>query len=219
MTKMEPSPAVSNGNAENAARIVGRSSSHFTRIVRIFAEELAVPYRLQVVPSLMSAEADLYGGNPGLRVPSLIVPGQPTAFGCINGCRTLAELSPRSLRVLWPEALTRPITRNAQELTLQSMSTEVSLIMTTEGAASAYAIKLRTALEGMLLWLDEHVERALAELPARDVSFFEVALFCLIEHLPFRNVLSLEPYAHLRSFRDRFGARASAVATPFRFDS
>jgi glutathione S-transferase len=216
---METSPPLGNGNARDVARIVGRSSSHFTRVVRIFAEELAVPYQLQVVPSLMSTEADTYGGNPGLRVPSLIIPGQPTAFGCINGCRTLAELSTRSPCVLWPEALTRTIARNAQELTLQSMSTEVSLIMTAEGAASAYAVKLRRALEGMLLWLDEHVERALAELPARDISFFEVALFCLIEHLPFRNVLSLESYAHLRSFRDQFGVRASAVATPFRFDT
>jgi glutathione S-transferase len=216
---METKPPVAHGNTETVVRIVGRSSSHFTRIVRIFAEELAVPYQLQVVPSLMSTEPDLYGGNPGLRVPSLLVPGQPPAFGCINSCRILAEHSTRSLQVLWPEALTQPITRNAQELALESMSTEVSLIMTGEGTGSAYAIKLRTALEGMLLWLDEHVERALAELPARDLSFFEVALFCLIEHLAFRNVLSLEAYAHLRSFRDRWGTRASAIATPFRFDS
>jgi glutathione S-transferase len=216
---MASTPSVDDDAQGSAASVVGRSSSHFTRVVRIFAEELAVPYQLQVVPSLMSAEADRYGGNPALRVPNLLVPGQPPAFGCLNSCRTLAELSTRSLRVLWPEALTRPCARNAQELTLQGMSTEVSLIMTAGGEAPAYAVKLRTALEGMLLWLDEHVERAIDDLPPRDLSFFEVALFCLIEHLPFRNVLALEPYANLRSFRDRFGARASAVATPFRFDA
>jgi glutathione S-transferase len=209
------------GDGDGVARLVGRSSSHFTRVVRIFAEELGVPYQLQVVPSLMAADADMYGGNPGLRMPSLLIPGQPPAFGCLNSCRTLAELSTASLDLLWPEALIHSFARNAQELTLQSMSTEVTLIMIVAagGADSAYAVKLRTALEGMLLWLDEHVERAMGDLPARDLSFLEVALFCLIDHLPFRKVLSIERYANLRSFRDRFSSRPSAIATPFRFDT
>lgn len=32
--------------------IIGQSSSHFTRVTRIFAAAVAVPYTLQVVPSL-----------------------------------------------------------------------------------------------------------------------------------------------------------------------
>jgi len=202
------------------ARIVGRSSSHFTRVVRIFAEEFDVPYELQVVPSLMASSAEIYGGNPGLRLPNLLMPGEPPAFGCLNSCRALAQHGSRSRHVLWPEALPLPLAQNAQELTLQSMSTEVSwLMITTAGAeAAAYASKLRAALEGMLVWLDQHVDEVIARLPTRDLSFFEVALFCLLDHLPFRRVLSVEPYVNLQHFRDRFAARASAIATPFQFD-
>ena len=43
--------------------IIGRSSSHFTRVTRIFAAELGVPYTLQVVPDLLSCDAADYGGN------------------------------------------------------------------------------------------------------------------------------------------------------------
>jgi glutathione S-transferase len=208
------------GRAKERLQIVGRSSSHFTRVVRIFAEELAVPYDLRVVSSLLATDASAYGGNPGLRLPSLLVPGQPPVFGCLNCCRALAERSGRALRIVWPEGLTSPLARNAQELTLQCMSSEVSLIMFTAegGGASAYAAKLRAALEGMLDWLNERVDGAVTELPARDLSFLEVCLFCLVEHLPFRNVLSIAPYRNLERLRDRFRARSSAAATPFAFD-
>jgi hypothetical protein len=173
-----------------------------------------------VVPSLLETDASAYGGNPGLRIPSLLVRGQPPVFGCLNGCRALAERSSRALRIVWPEGLTSLSARNAQELTLQCMSSEVSLIMLTAegGGASAYAAKLRAALEGMLVWLNERVDDAVTELPERDLSFFEVSLFCLVEHLPFRNVLSIAAYPNLERLRDRFSARSSAAATRFAFD-
>lgn len=206
---------------ESGLQIVGRSSSHFTRVARIFAEELGVPYELRVVSSLLATDMSAYGGNPGLRLPNLLIPNEPPVFGCLNSCRALAERSSRSLRILWPEGLAGALARNAQELTLQSMSSEVSLLMITSSAGDAtpYAGKLRTALEGMLVWLDAHIEGALEELPSRDLCFFEVALFCLVEHLPFRNALSVERYGNLSRFRERFGSRPSAVNTPFRFDS
>jgi hypothetical protein len=45
-----------------------------------------------------------------------------------------------------------------------------------------------------------------------------VSLFCLIEHLQFREVLALDPYPQLRAFAQRFGERSSARATAFKFD-
>jgi hypothetical protein len=53
----------------------------------------------------------------------------------------------------------------------------------------------------------------------RDLSVFEVTLFCLVEHLPFRGTLPLTPYPALRQFAEEFGARASAEATPYEYDS
>jgi hypothetical protein len=73
-------------------------------------------------------------------------------------------------------------------------------------------------LVGTLRWLDQNVDAALAELPARDLSYLEVALFCLMTHLEFRKVLVTEPYERLRAFTAVFGERESARATPFVFD-
>ena len=51
--------------------IIGRSSSHFTRVARIFAAELEVDCDFQVVRDLMSMNPLDYGNNPALRLPAL----------------------------------------------------------------------------------------------------------------------------------------------------
>jgi len=70
----------------------------------------------------------------------------------------------------------------------------------------------------MMAWLEAHVTEACASLPSRDLSFFEAALFSLVEHLEFRTVLSLAPYPELRAFARTWGQRDSAIATAYRFD-
>ena len=200
-------------------RLIGRSSSHFTRVVRLFAEECGAPYELRVVPSLLADDAAAYGGNPGLRLPNLITP-QGTVFGSLGSCRALAQHATRPLRMIWPEATPAPLAANALEIAVQAMSSEVSWIMLTGtgGEGSGYAGKLSRALAGMLAWLEANVDEALAALPERDLSYLELSLFCLLEHLEFRKVLPLAPYARLLAFRQGFAQRPSAQATPFRFD-
>ncbi|HEY5959934.1 MAG TPA: glutathione S-transferase family protein [Polyangiaceae bacterium] len=204
----------------DALQIVGRSSSHFTRVVRMFAEEVAVPYAFQVLPNILSDDANAYGGNPGLRLPNLITSDGPV-FGSLNGCRALATLAAAPFRMVWPEATSARVAANALELTLQSMSTEVTLIMlgATNSASSVYADKLRSALRGMLTWLDANLAEAIAALPERQLSYLELSLFCLIDHLEFRKVMTLDAYANLRRFRDHFANRRSAEATLYRFDA
>ena len=67
--------------------------------------------------------------------------------------------------------------------------------------------------------LEDRVEEIIAALPGtRDLSFLEVTLFCLVEHLGFREVLDTMPYTELAAFRANCARRASARATPFAFD-
>src|SRR4051812_4635532 len=108
--------------------IIGRSSSTFTRVARIFAAELGVPYTLEVVRDLSSLDLESYGGNPALKVPSLRT-ASTTWFGALNVCRELARVSQREARILWPEALEQPLLANMQELVTHAMATEVGLIM------------------------------------------------------------------------------------------
>jgi glutathione S-transferase len=202
--------------------IIGRSSSHFTRITRIFAAEMRIDYSFRVVRDLMSSNPEDYGGNPALRIPSLQTP-QGVWFGALNVCRELWRRSSPRPRVVWPEDLDEPVLANAQELVLQAMATEVSLIMGKLADASdsnAHHAKMRKALVNMMSWLEENVSSALAALPPqRDLSYLEVTLFCLVTHLQFRDVLPTASYSELNNFCQRFATRASINETPYRFDT
>ena len=102
------------------------------------------------------------------------------------------------------------------------MATEVSLIMASLARAAptnAYQIKLQTSLHNLLEWLEAHANEALSALPpTRDLSFLEVTLFCLVTHLEFRSAVPVADYPALLAFCERFGARASARETAYRFD-
>lgn len=201
--------------------LVGRSSSHFTRVARIFAAELGVPYTFQVVRDLLSLAPEDYAGNPALRVPALQT-ARGAWFGALNICRELERMAPGARRVVWPEDLREPLLANAQELTVQAMATEVGLIMARLGGTderAAHLVKLREGLLATLAWLERNLDDVLAALPpGRDLSYLEVTLFCLVEHLEFREVLPTIGYARLTRFRGQFGGRGSALETAFRFD-
>lgn len=202
--------------------IIGRSSSHFTRITRIFAAEMRIDYSFQVVRDLMSSNPEDYGGNPALRIPVLRTP-RGVWFGALNVCRELWRQSNPRPRVVWPEDLDEPVLANAQEFVLQAMATEVSLVMAKAADASdssAHHAKMRKSLLNMMSWLEENARPALTALPPqRDLSFLEVSLYCLVTHLEFRGVLPTAPYSALNEFCQRFATRASVSETPYRFDA
>ncbi len=197
--------------------LVGRSSSHFTRVARVFAAECGVAYDLQVVRDLTSLDPSHYGGNPALKIPSLRTPDGDW-YGALPVCRELVRRASRPLRVVWPEDLVTPLLSNTQELVLHAMTTGVSLIMN-QPQGDAAEDKRSRSLRDTLSWLEERGPAALVALPRdRDLSFLEVTLYCLVRHLEFRKVLATADYAKLREFCGAFDGRASARATPFEFD-
>ncbi|MGC4087142.1 MAG: glutathione S-transferase domain-containing protein [Polyangiaceae bacterium] len=148
---------------------------------------------------------------------------EATWFGAVNICREFSRRAARSLRVVWPEALVTPLSSNAQELVLQAMSSEVNLIMSRQGQASAapspHQHKLRLSLENSLAWLDARWPEVTATLPSqRDLSYLEVAAYCLLTHLDFRELVQTSRYLTLAEFARRFGERASVRETAYRFD-
>lgn len=204
--------------------IIGRSSSHFTRVTLMFAHELGVPVELRVIHDLTSVEPGVFAGNPALKMPSLRRGGS-LLFGAENICRALAELAEPAVaaRVVWPEALRGDVSRNAQELVWHGMAAQVQLVLGTLvgklPAEHPFFAKGRAGFEGALRWLDEHLAAALAALPApRLVSLFEVTLFCLVEHLEFRQSLPVAPYPALIDFARRFAERPAARLTAYKFD-
>jgi glutathione S-transferase len=205
--------------------LVGRSSSHFTRITRMIAIELGVALTFRPVFDLTTLDVATYGDNPALKVPVLVTETGPL-FGTENICRELARRAgakgkkgkKRSDVVLRGDLDSR-LVANAEELTLHAMQTSVVIILG-KMSGTAPAAKTMRSLENTLAWLDSNVNGVIAALPeGRAVSFVEVALFCLMRHLPFRNVLDVKPYAKLVAFADAYGQRASARETEYRIDT
>jgi glutathione S-transferase len=200
--------------------LVGRSSSHFTRTVRIFALELAVPHAFRPVLDITTTDPAAYADNPSLKVP-VLVDAQGSLFGSENICRELTRRSGRGARVVLRGDVPTRVVANAEELILHAMGAGVNLIMAgMAGADQPATPKVRRGLENALAFVDTHLDQVLAALPGdRLLSFCEVSLFCLTTHLPFRKVMEVDAYRRLALFTQTFGTRASAQATAYHFDA
>lgn len=204
-------------------QIVGRRSSHFTRLTRIFAEELGIAYEIVPIYDMTERDPGTYADNPALRLPILRVE-DGVVFGAENICRALADRAQPERPIVWPEHLRKNISRNAQELVWHCMTTQVQIVFGTVLAKlpgdNLYFEKARSGFAGALAWLDAHLAEALAALPAsRQLSMFEASLFCMIDHLHFRQTLPVEQYAALEAFARAFAERPSAQRTPYQFDA
>lgn len=209
----------------STVRITGRRGSHFTRVTTMFAVELGVPFSLESVRDLRSLDPAAYGGHPGLKIPTLHV-GEVALFGTENICRKLTELAGRANdpRVVLAEHVSVDLARSAQELVWFAMSAQVQLVVgVVFGGLARDALpfaKASAGMRGALGWLDANLHHVLSLLPARrDVSVFEVSLFCLFEHLKFRPTIEAELYPALTAFAATFSARDSARATTFSLEA
>src|SRR6185295_17270467 len=150
-------------------QIVGRSSSLFTRLPLIFAEQLAVPYELVPIHDMTALGPEVYAGNPALKLPILRLQDS-VLFGALNICRALDERAERPARIVWPEEQRSTLSRNAQELVWHGMAAQVQLVMGASigklPAENVYFKKARVGLEGSLQWLDSHVTDVISDLPA-----------------------------------------------------
>lgn len=202
-------------------RLVGRSSSHFTRLARMFAEELGIAHAFVPLHDLASRDPADYAGNPALKLPVLVLPEGPV-FGAENVCRTLSAQASPPRRILWTEQLPDLRARNAQELVWHGMGAQVQLVFGMQVAQlpgeSIYFAKATDGFRNALAWLDANLEGVLHGLPPRDLSLLEVSLFCLVEHLAFRDTLPVAPYRHLAAFADAWRERPAAQRTAYAFD-
>ncbi len=199
--------------------LVGRSSSHFTRTARMFALDLDVPVTFRPVLDMTVLDPGTYGENPALKVPVLIDEAG-ALFGTENICRELARRSGRRSEVVLRGDLDDRLVVNAEEMILHAMQTDVILVTLGLGETGGPPPKLRRSLENALGYLDAHLDGLLAALPPRRaVSFCETALYALLTHLPWRKVLAVDAFARLQAFGARYGQRASARATEYRFDA
>ena len=201
----------------------GRQSSHYTRLVRLFAHELDVPVELAPIHALLSDDPATFAGNPALKLPALR-DGDAVVWGSANACRWLARRSAVGEdAVVWPEDATSPRAMNAHELVAHAMAAQVEVVfheIVAQRPPDDASRKRRASLESTLDWLDANVDDVRAARPAAAVYWLDLALFALLEHFPFRNPsIGLAHRPALRAFASAFAERPSARATPYVFDA
>lgn len=202
--------------------ILGRSSSHYTRLVRLLAHELGVAHALEPIHDLLSEDPATFGGNPALKLPALRL-GDDVVWGSQNACRAIARLAPGGeARVSWPEDARTPLLMNAHEVVAHAMAAQVEVVFhefVAKRPPDDASRKRRASLLGCLAWLDANLPAIRAGFPPDRLPLFELMLFALLEHLPFRNPVDLSGHAALRAFADELRGRPSALATPYAFDA
>lgn len=163
--------------------IIGRQSSHYTRVVRMLARELGIAAPLAPIFDLMSTDPATYAGNPALKLPALRV-GDDVVWGSLNACRHLArQIDGGEARVFWPEDARTPLLMNAHEVVTHAMAAQVEVVfheIVSKRSADTTSRKRRESLLGCLAWLDAHLGAIRAQLPAERIALFELMLFCLL---------------------------------------
>lgn len=201
--------------------IIGRRSSHYTRQVRLLAHELGIEYKLQPIHDLMSEDPAVFAGNPALKLPALRQ-GDIVIWGSLNACRWLARQTDNGIaRVFWPEQAASGLAMNAHEVLAHAMAVQVEVVfheIVSKRPPDPASRKRRTSLVESLAWLDRHWDDIRVELPSSKIAIFDLGLFCLLEHLPFRNPIDLSSMPRLTAFVDIFATRPSAQVTAYRFE-
>jgi glutathione S-transferase len=198
--------------------LYGRSSSHYTRTVCMLAHERDVVLEVHPVFNLLSEDPADYAGNPALKLP-VLRDGDTVVYGHLNACTMLAKRSGRP--VFMPGDAHTPLLMNAHELLAHAMATEVEVVfheVVAKRPEDATSHKRRVSLVNTLAWLDANLEAVRAEMPQDRANWFDLALYCMLTHLAFRNPIDLSGWSALVGFEQFVAARPSAQATPYRYD-
>lgn len=189
----------------------GTPLSHFTRKIRVLLDELGVGYEFVRLPGVLVAGTSPYGGNPLMRVPTL-VDGEDHIFESDHIARhVVARFDPGDrFGVMTTEA--EPMNRLAAINGV--MANEVTLILAKRAGgvdlAAPYFTKLVTAIESALAWLDRRIA---PDGPGFD--YRDIALVCMWQHLVHYDLVSLSSYGRLGARVERLADRPSiARSTP-----
>jgi glutathione S-transferase len=192
-------------------KLYGTPMSHFTRKLRILLAEFGVAFDFVRTPGLLEATAAIYGENPLMRVPALIVNGETLIESDHIARYLVRRYDPDDRFGVRTEdlgALNRLAVANG------IMSNEVVLLLAKRGGLQeiegvAYFRKLMTALVSGLAWLEQHTDPE-----APDLRYEDIALICMWQHVThFQVVKDLDRYPRLAARVERFATRPSIAST------
>jgi len=194
-------------------QLIGTPLSHFTRKVRILLAELGVPFTFTRAPGVLAPAPSDYGGNPLMRVPTLI-DGEVTLFDSNHIARYLVRRHDPGDRLGVLSDSVDDLNRLA--MINGVMANEVVLILARRGGLEdvdgvAYFRKLGIAIDLALAAIDHDLASVAAD---RDLDYRDIALICMWQHLQHYNLRpDLSRYPRISAEVARFAERPSVAST------
>ena len=199
-------------------RLFATPLSHFARKVRILLAELELDHELVWTGNLLSEDPADFGGNPILRIPTL-VDGDTWVVESDQIARYLVERHDPADRfgVLALDVAQR----NALAMINAAMGAEVELLLSARSGMPDirqhhYFRRYDTVLRRSLAWLEE---RGPDLWPAADPSYLDIALACMWDHLAWYGTVgeskgpALEDHSWLAERVARSAGRPSFATT------
>ncbi|HEU4733493.1 MAG TPA: glutathione S-transferase family protein [Kofleriaceae bacterium] len=192
-------------------QLIGTPLSHFTRKVRILLAELGIEVELVRPPGVLASAPETYGGNPLMRVPTL-VDGELTLIESDHIARYLVRKHDPDDRLGVRSDEVRDLNRRA--VVNGVMANEVVLILARRGGLTdidgvAYFRKLAAAIDHGLAWLDQEVE-----VDAARFDYGDIATICMWQHLLHYQLRpDLDRYRRIAARVARFAERPSVAST------
>ncbi|HMG24372.1 MAG TPA: glutathione S-transferase family protein [Kofleriaceae bacterium] len=194
-----------------ALQLIGTPLSHFTRKIRMLLAELGVEFEFVRAPGVLAPATASYGGNPLLRVPTL-VDGDVTLIDSDHIARYLMRKHDPGDRLGVSSDRVRDLNRLA--LVNGIMANEVVLILARRGGLTdiegvAYFRKLTAAIDNALAQLDHDID-----VDAPGLDYGDIATICMWQHIDHYQLRpDLDRHARIAARVARFRDRASVAST------
>ncbi len=185
--------------------------SHFGRKVRIVLQELEIPHELIFVPNLLSSDPADFGGNPILRIPTLVDAEHWIVESDQIARYVVERYDPKDrlgCLVLDPDQ------RNLQAMINAAMGAEVEILLSGRSGIEnvdtiSYFRRYFEVIRNCLRWLDTEGAKRWTTL---DFSYLDIALICMWDHLRYYDTVpELEQYSWIGDRVSRFAERASVL--------
>ncbi|MGB0951912.1 MAG: glutathione S-transferase family protein [Planctomycetota bacterium] len=156
--------------------------SHFARKIRILLQELEVPFELEYVENLLSSDPVDFGGNPILRIPTLVDGDYWVVESDQIAGHIVERFDPQDrFGVLQMDVAQR----NALSMINAAMGAEVEILLSQRSGIVGirgydYFRRYYVVIDRCLDWLEKEGARIW---PQQDCSYLDIALACMWDHL------------------------------------
>lgn len=195
-----------------ATKLYATPLSHFARKIRILLAELDVPHEIVYVKNLLSTDPADFGGNPILKIPTLVDEEQWVVESDLIARYLVERHDPEDrLRVHSMNANQR----NVLSMINAAMAAEVELILSArsgiEGVESIpFFQRYAEAIELCLDWLEKEGKAHWTE----ELGYLDIALACMWDHLVhYERIPEGKPYDWLKARVAQFAARPAFEST------